>query len=103
MVDQCSFQQPLGRLIKGKRHIDIFHFYDRVRYVDDPSDDRLKQYSKEHFYPFRPCDFMGVQACCPNNPWKILSIYFRSDDLQPLYTCKNGSWVDRRGKIVYVF
>ena len=100
MEDQCSFQEPMARLIKGNYHIDFYHFYNRVDVVDDPCEDRLKQYHKKDFYPFRPCSFMGLQASCPNNSWEVLRIYFDSDNLEPIYKCKNGTWVDKDGLTV---
>ena len=97
MIDQCSFQEPMARLIKGKLHIEFFHFYDEVDTIKDPSQNRLKDYHKKDFYPLRPCSFMGLQASCPNNPWEVLRIYFNTDDLEPIYKCKNGTWVDKDG------
>lgn len=97
MVDGCSFQEPMARLLKGNLHIDVFHFYDRVHTVEDPSDDRHKEYDKKHFYPFQSCNFMGIEASCPNNPWEILRIYFNTDELEPIYKCKDGSWVNKEG------
>ncbi|XP_068673101.1 uncharacterized protein [Montipora foliosa] len=99
MVDECSFQTPLGRLIKDDLHVDIFHYYDRVSTVDDPSDDKNKEYAKKDFYPFRPCNFMGLTASCPNNPWEILRVYY-GNNLKPIYMCKNGNWVDQEAKFV---
>ncbi|PFX30660.1 uncharacterized protein LOC111323350 [Stylophora pistillata] len=99
LMDECSFQEPLGRLFKGNLHIDIYHFYDRVHFVDDPSDDKLKEYPKKDFYPFKPCNFMGFEASCPSNPWEISRIYFNTDDfLEPVYKCKNGTWVNKNGR-----
>lgn len=99
MVDECSFQEPLGRLIKGNSHIDIYHFYDRVNTVEDTSNDRSKEYEKKDFYPFQSCSFMGLTASCPNNSWKILRIYFNTDNLEPFYKCSNGKWVDSQARV----
>lgn len=87
----------MGRLFKGNLHIDIFHFYERVHYVEDPSESKLKQYRKKDFYPFRSCSFMGFEASCPNKPWEILRLYFDTDNFEPIYKCKNGAWVDNNG------
>jgi len=103
LVDQCSFQEPMGRLFKGNLHIDIFHFYERVHYVEDPSESKLKQYQKEDFYPLRPCTFMGFEASCPNKPWEILRLYLATDNFEPIYKCKNGTWVDKNGLAANVF
>ena len=65
----------MARIIKGKNFLDIFPFYNRDDVVEDPSQDRLKKYHKNDFYPFRPCSFMGLQASCPNNSWEVLRIY----------------------------
>ena len=82
----------MARLIKGKQFLDVFPFYNRADVVEAPSQKRLKKYHKNDFYPFRPCSFMGFQASCPNNSWEVLRIYFGSDNLEPIYKCKNGSW-----------
>ena len=92
MEDKCSFQEPMARLIKGNLFLDVFAFYNGVDAVEDPSENRLKKYHKNDFYPFRPCSFMGLQASCPNNSWEVLRLYFGSDNLEPIYKCKNGSW-----------
>ncbi|KAL9987159.1 hypothetical protein ACROYT_G001416 [Oculina patagonica] len=97
LVDECSFQEPMGRLIKGNLHIDFFHFYERVHYVDDPSNSNLKQYHKKDFYPFTPCSFMGFAASCPSKPWEILRIYFNTENFEPVYKCDNGTWLDKQG------
>ena len=96
MEDKCSFQEPMARLIKGNLFLDVFPFYNRADVVEDPSENRLKQYHKNDFYPFRPCSFMGLQASCPNNSWEVLRIYFGSDNLEPIHKCKNGSWGDKK-------
>ena len=82
----------MARLIKGKQFLDVFPFYNRADVVEAPSQKRLKKYHKNDFYPFRPCSFMGFHASCPNNSWEVLRIYFGSDNLEPIYKCKNGSW-----------
>ncbi|CAH3015190.1 unnamed protein product [Porites evermanni] len=96
MEDKCSFQEPMARLIKGNLFLDVFAFYNRVDVVEDPSENRLKKYHKNDFYPFRPCSFMGLQASCPNNSWEVLRLYFGSDNLEPIHKCKNGSWDDTK-------
>ena len=96
MEDKCSFQEPMARIIKDNLFLDVFPFYNRVDVVEDPSEGRLKHYHKNDFYPFRPCSFMGLQASCPNNSWEVLRIYFGSENLEPIYKCKNGSWGDNR-------
>ena len=78
MEDKCSFQEPMARLIKGYLFLDVFAFYNRADVVEAPSENRLKKYHKNDFYPFRPCSFMGL--------------YFGSDNLEPIHKCKNGSW-----------
>lgn len=94
MEDQCSFLEPMARLIRGSVFVDFFHFYEKGHLIEDPSENRLKQYNKTDFYPFRPCSFMGFNASCPNWPWKILRVYFKTDNFEPNRKCKNGIWVD---------
>jgi len=93
----------MGRLFKGNLHIDIFHYHERVHYVEDPSESKLKQYKKKDFYPLRPCSFMGFEASCPNKPWEILRLYLATDNFEPIYKCKNGTWVDKNGLAADVF
>ena len=94
MADKCAFQEPMARFIKGNNFLDFFHFYDRHDTVEDPSEERLKRYPKEDFYPFLPCRFMGIEASCPHRPWEILRIYFGTDNLEPKYKCQDGDWVN---------
>lgn len=94
MEDQCSFLEPMARLIRGSVFVDFFHFYEKGDLVEDPSENRLKQYKKTDFYPFRSCSFMGFNTLCPNRPWKILRVYFNTDDFEPTRKCKDGSWID---------
>ena len=94
MADQCSFLEPMARLTRGSVFIDFFHFYEKDYLVEDPSENRLKQYNKTDFYPFRSCSFMGFNALCPNRPWKILRVYFKTDNFKPIKLCKNGSWLN---------
>lgn len=94
MSDMCSFLEPMARLIRGSVFVDMFHFYEKGDLIEDPSENRLKQYKKTDFYPFRPCIFMGFSTSCPNRPWEILQNYFKTDDFKPAKMCKNGFWVD---------
>ena len=94
MEDQCSFLEPMARLIRGSVFVDFFHFYEKGDLIEDPSENRLKQYNRSDFYPFRPCSFMGFNASCPNRPWEILRVYFKTDNFEPTKKCKNGIWVD---------
>ena len=94
MVDQCSFQEPLGRLIKGNMHIDIFHFYHTTdNRIKEPSEGDMKTYDKSDFFPLKPCMFLGMNAFCPNKPFEVLKLYFRTDNfIEPSHKCKNGKW-----------
>lgn len=46
---------------------------------------------------------MGFEASCPNKPWKILRLYLDTDNFEPIYKCKNGTWVDKDGLAADVF
>ena len=94
MEDPCSFLEPMARLLRGSVFVDFFHFYEKGHLIEDPSENRLKQYNKRDFYPFRLCSFMGFNASCPNRPWEILRVYFKTDNFEPNKMCKNGKWVD---------
>ncbi|XP_031571528.1 uncharacterized protein LOC116305703 [Actinia tenebrosa] len=99
MVDSCSFQEPLARLVKTNLHIDFYHFYDKGNYLEDPSEEDLKTYDKKDMFPLKPCKFMGLDTFCPNKPWKLLKQYFHSENLESNYKCKNKRWVDKNGKM----
>ena len=62
--------------------------------MEDLSENRLKQYRKTDFYPFRQCRFMSINTLCPNRPWKIMQAYFKTDNFKPTKICNNGTWVD---------
>jgi hypothetical protein len=101
MIDSCSFQEPLGRLVKKGLHIDFYQFYDKGNYLEDPSEEDLKTYNKNDMFPLRPCKFMGMDSFCPNKPWKLLKIYFHADNSASKYKCKNKAWVDKNGKSAF--
>lgn len=67
MSDMCSFLEPMARLIRGSVFVDLFHFYEKGDLIEDPSENRLKQYSLSNVYLFRPCIFMGFNTSCPTN------------------------------------
>ena len=99
MIDQCSFQEPLGRFIKGNLHIDVFHFYHTASgRIKDPSEGTTKTYEKSDFFPFKPCNFLGTTAYCPNKPLKVLRAYFGTDNLDPPYKCKKGRWLSAESR-----
>ena len=97
--DHCAFQEPLGRLVKGDMHVDIFHFYHTMdNHIKEPSERDMKTYDTSDFFPLKPCMFLGMSAFCPNKPLKVLKLYFRSDNLEPSYTCKDGKWQKNKGQ-----
>ena len=89
--DGCSFVQPIGRLIYGFRHIDIFHFT-RVgaKLLDVP--DIEKQYNRTDFYPFVRCNFIDTSTWCPSNPRKVLEIRYGLSSSEEELVCENGQW-----------
>jgi len=90
--DECSFQEPLGRLIKGNRHLDIYDYTVRNDTVYDPSEWE-KTYPLNDIVPLRYCKFMGYTTFCPNKPLTILKAFY-GDKLLPNTVCKNGEWID---------
>ena len=97
MVDSCSFQEPLARLIKGGRHIDFYHFYDRGTRLQDNSEESTRFYDKNDFFPLKKCHFMSIETLCPRNPWPPLQVYFNSNKIaESPYRCLEGKWVEKK-------
>lgn len=94
MEDQCSFLEPMARLIRGSSFLDFFHFYEKGYMVEEPGENKIKQYNKTDLYPFRSCSFMGLNTSCPNRPWEILRAYYKNDNFEPTKICNSGTWVD---------
>ena len=92
-MDHCSFQEPLGRLIKGKHHLDIYDYTVKGEIIEDLSEGG-HIFRKSDIFPLRPCKFMGFQTACPNNPKKILTVLY-GEDLAPTTICKRGEWAKR--------
>lgn len=100
--DHCSFQEPLGRLIKGPHHLDIYDYHVVVnattmlnQWVVDPSEGG-KKYLYNSIFPLKTCRFMGVDTFCPHNPVSVLEAHY-GKNLHPSSICKNGTWVVREG------
>ncbi|XP_012553812.1 uncharacterized protein LOC105843252 [Hydra vulgaris] len=89
--DHCSFQEPLGRLIKGDFHLDIYDYSIRNGLVYDPSEWE-KTYKAADVFPLTKCMFMGEETWCPKSPEVILSQLYK--ELSPNKICKNGEWFD---------
>jgi hypothetical protein len=93
MVDQCSFTDPMGRLINGELHVDLYEFYNNGDYIEDPSEKKLKTYELKDFYPFKQCLFRRINCKCPWNSRKLLMQYFETRNLEPSKKCVKGLWV----------
>lgn len=98
MVDVCSFQDPMGRLIQKYLHIDLYPFYEKGDNLLDTTDGDVRTYKKKDMFPLRHCKMMGFDSFCPQNPWNILQAYYRTKDFKPTYKCKGKAWVKKYGK-----
>ena len=76
--------------------MDIAQFYDSGPNIIDLVD---KVYAKKDLYPLKPCWLNGVQTFCPQNPEKLLKIYFGSENLLPPYLCRDGQWKNKNGNV----
>lgn len=92
MLDECSFTDPMGRLINGPLHIDLYDYYNKEDHIEDPSEKTLKRYELQDFFPFKECKFLGIRCKCPQNPRKLLMQYFETRNLKPTKRCINGIW-----------
>ena len=88
--DQCSFQEPLGRLI-DHGHMDIYDYKIENDKVKDPSEWK-KEYSTKDIFPLKKCMFMKLETVCPKNPSVVLEAFY-GKNLSPKTICKNGTWV----------
>ena len=91
--DHCSFQEPLGRIIKGKFHLDIYDYRIKDGLLYDPSE-WPKTFPVKYIFPFQTCQMMSIKTFCPKRPTKILYEFY-GNDLRPSKICRNGTWVKR--------
>lgn len=98
MVDVCSFQDPMGRLIRKYLQLDMYPLYEKGDVLLDTTDGDIRTYKKTDMFPLRPCTMMGFDSYCPQNPWNILKAYYRTDKFEPTYKCKGDKWVDKNNK-----
>ena len=90
MVDECSFQDPLGRVIMANRHLDIYEYEWRNGTIYESADFE-KVYLPKDVFPLKYCKFMGLQTFCPKYPKAILNIWY-GKNLRPSKQCKNKKW-----------
>ena len=92
--DECSFQEPLGRLIKEGRHLDIYDFKLENGKLYDPSEWK-KEFQAVDVFPLKKCKFMGLETFCPKHPLSILHEFYGKDmnKLRPNTKCRNKKWV----------
>ena len=98
MNDECSFQEPLARLIKGRaKYLDIYPYTIENGLLLDPSGFWTGggKYAVGDMLPVRRCMFMGVETRCPNEPRAILyDLYGKTaTGLSPSWICRNKKWV----------
>ena len=100
MTDDCAFNGPMARLIKGGRHLDIFDYEtneDGTMLIDHEMEYYGDTYGVFHKYddifPLKKCMLGGVVLTCPRNPLKFLEITYGKDVVIPKYRCKNSKWV----------
>ena len=86
----------MARVLTGSRFLDIAYFYDKGSYIVDLVS---KQFTKADIFPLKPCWLNGVKTYCPNKPEKLLKNYFSSDNLLPVYMCRDGKWKDKNGNV----
>ncbi|KXJ22508.1 uncharacterized protein LOC110252464 [Exaiptasia diaphana] len=98
MVDVCSFQDPMARLIRKYLHVDLYPFYEKGDHLLDTTDGDVRVYNKKDMYPLRPCTMMGFDSFCPQNPWNILHAYYRTKNFNATYKCNGKAWVDKNGR-----
>jgi hypothetical protein len=90
-IDSCSFVSPMGRVIQGFNHLDIFPYVvsrEKRKVLDLDMD---VDYNLRDFFPFKECVFMNVKTSCPRNIRGVLEAAY--DDLKPDHSCVHGAWM----------
>ncbi|XP_066930491.1 uncharacterized protein [Clytia hemisphaerica] len=91
-MDECSFTDPMARLIHRDRHIDLYPFQDHdagtFKYL--PAREQ-KIYQKKDFFPLVKCQLADVVFTCPRNPLSLLKQLYGTN-LSPQYVCHQGGW-----------
>ena len=89
--DQCSFQEPLGRLMKGGTHLDIYDYTIKQGWVVDPSEG-YHEFPVNNIFPLKRCMFLGTKTYCPNKPKLFLESFY--PNLHPNKKCRNVFYSD---------
>ena len=88
--DQCSFIEPLGRLMRFGTHVDIYDYTVRDGLLIDPSEG-YHELKIEDIFPLKKCMFLDMEMKCSNKPKVHLESFY--SNLKPNKICVNGSWV----------
>ena len=88
--DQCSFQEPLGRLIKAGKHLDIYDYTIKQGWLIDPSEG-YHEFPVDNVFPLKYCMFLGMKTKCPRKPKLFLESFY--SNLHPNKICRNGKWI----------
>ena len=96
-MDECSFEEPLGRLIKGwYNYMDLYDYKVEGDMVLDASAywSNGGRYPVGEVFPLKRCRFMGLDTYCPNNPKVILhDLYGKGmKGLAPSRICRSKKW-----------
>ena len=94
-MDQCSFIEPLGRLIRGHYlHIDIvgFEMSSSTNTVVFKTEDSKTVFNTSMILPFTKCRFISYDTFCPRDTEKFLRDIY-DGNLEPNKRCVNGRWV----------
>ena len=103
MIDECSFEEPLGRLIKGwANYLDLYDYRLDKGLLLDPSAfwSGGGRYPVAGVFPLKRCRFLGLVTYCPHDPKVILhDLYGKGmKGLGPKSMCQNKSWVEVKYK-----
>jgi len=95
-VDECSFTDPMARLIYRKWYIDLYPYEEgenkaRFKYLPNR---RQIAFQKSDFFPLVECNYGGVRCKCPRNPLPLLYSLYSS--FVPEIICVRGHWIKNR-------
>lgn len=89
-TDNCAFQDPLARLVKNGRHMDLFDYHYKDDIIYKPSGHRTPV---ELTFPLRKCMFLEIEVLCPQKTIEFLKNKYGDGVMVPKKKCNNTRWI----------
>ncbi|EDO45540.1 predicted protein [Nematostella vectensis] len=94
LVDACSIQEPLARLIAGSVFMDFYHYTEKEDNLISVPEGKTVTYAKGEVFPLKECFLMGVKSWCPKDPIRVLETWYGKGRLGSHKSCQSGEWVE---------